>query len=160
MDKIKLICVGKIKETYEKEAVFEYLKRLQPFADILVIEIKEEQIPKNPSHAEIEAALKAEAVKINKETEGYKKIALCIEGKSVSSIDFASILKENSNKGLKTAFIIGSAFGLCEEIKDNADLKISLSKLTFTHRHARILLIEQIYRAYSIINNGKYHKEL
>ena len=159
MLKVKVICIGKLKEKYLREAQAEYLKRLGAFCKAEVIELPEAKLPDNPSEALINDGLKKEAKKILAEIpKGAYVYSLCIEGKSVSSEELASKVEENTGNTSNVVFIIGSSFGLDEEVKRQSSFKLSFSKMTFPHQLARIMLLEQIYRAFSINNNTKYHK--
>ena len=150
---IKIITVGNIKENYLKDAIDEYKKRLSRYTDIEIIEVKDE------SYDDIKKVLYQEASKIEKNI-GEKDyiITLEIEGKEFSSEEFAkkmdNILIENSN----ITFIIGGSYGLDTRIKNKSNLKLSFSKMTFPHQLFRVILLEQIYRAYKINNNESYHK--
>lgn len=150
---IKLITVGQIKEKYLKEAIEEYKKRISKYTNIEIIEVKDEGL------VEEEKAKNKEAEKINKHiSDRNYLITLEIEGQQMTSPDFAkkidNILIENSN----IVFIIGGSYGLSDEIKNKARLHLSFSKMTFPHQLFRVLLLEQIYRAYKINNNESYHK--
>ncbi len=150
---IKLITVGQIKEKYLKEAIEEYKKRISKYTNIEIIEVKDEGL------VEEEKAKNKEAEKINKHiSDRDYLITLEIEGQQMTSPDFAkkidNILIENSN----IVFIIGGSYGLSDEIKNKARLHLSFSKMTFPHQLFRVLLLEQIYRAYKINNNESYHK--
>ena len=160
MTTINLIYVGNIRENYLLAAVAEYEKRLSAYCRLVCTEIKEEKLPDDPSQAQTEAAMKKEGERILAVLpQKSKKIALCVEGKQLSSEEFSSLLKTAENSGFsQISFIIGGAFGLSEEVKKVCDFRLSLSKMTFTHRIARILLLEQIYRAENIAAGGKYHK--
>jgi len=150
MRKINIIYAGgmKTQEKYYHETVNEYIKRLSGDFKIANIEIKEEQ------------TLKAEGKKIlEKINPGAFKVALCVEGKKLSSEDFSSLLySERAINAQSVDFIIGSSRGLSDEVKKAADYLLSLSDMTFTHRLARVMLMEQIYRAYAIATGKKYHK--
>ena len=160
MTTINLIYVGNIRENYLLEAVAEYEKRLSAYCRLVCTEIKEEKLPDDPSQAQTEAAMKKEGERILAVLPRKSmKIALCVEGKQLSSEEFSSLIKNAENSGFsQISFIIGGAFGLSEEVKKVCDFRLSLSKMTFTHRFARILLLEQIYRAENIAAGGKYHK--
>lgn len=145
MIKVNIICMGKMKEEYYKEAVAEYSKRLSRFCKL---EIKEFAEGKN---------LKEEAQTILRVAEGYK-IALCVEGKKLSSEALAEKIKKLCDEGREISFIIGSSCGLDNSVKDAADLKLSFSDLTFPHRLMRVILVEQIYRAFMINYGSEYHK--
>lgn len=160
MTTINLIYVGNIRENYLLAAVAEYEKRLSAYCRLVCTELKEEKLPDEPSQAQTEAAMKKEGERILAVLpQKSKKIALCVEGKQLSSEEFSSLIKTAENSGFsQISFIIGGAFGLSEEVKKVCDFRLSLSKMTFTHRMARILLLEQIYRAENIAAGGKYHK--
>ncbi|MCL2814198.1 MAG: 23S rRNA (pseudouridine(1915)-N(3))-methyltransferase RlmH [Oscillospiraceae bacterium] len=162
MRKINIIYVGGIKagEKYYRETIDEYAKRLSGEFKIADIEIKEEPLPQNPNASEIAACLFAEGKKIlGKAGAGAFKIALCPEGKKLTSEAFASLLyceKTENSKSLD--FIVGSSHGLSGEVKQSADYLLSLSDMTFSHRLARVMLFEQLYRAYAIETGRKYCK--
>ena len=158
---VNLITVGKLKESYLREACAEYKKRLQGFCKINIIELNESRLPDNPSEKEIAAALEneAKAMKSYTDIKGAYNIAMCIEGKQSSSEAFSQKLSEIAVNGKSNiVFIIGSSFGLSDEIKNMSDFKFSMSQMTFPHQMARIMLLEQIYRAFQISSGGKYHK--
>lgn len=160
MIKIKIIALGRLKEKYLREAVEEYSKRLSAYAKLEVIEIEPERLSDNPSDSEIEAALATEAEKILKkiEPESYT-VAMCIEGRQMDSVEFSSLLGDKMDFGTGVFnFIIGSSCGLHNSVKTRADLKFSFSKMTFPHQLFRIMLLEQLYRAFKIRDGGKYHK--
>ena len=157
--KINIICVGKIKEDFFRQAAAEYEKRLSRFCNISIINIPDKSIPENPSKSECEAVLKAEGELILKKLgKSDTVIALCIEGKELSSEELSQKIKEIQNYSSTIDFVIGGSLGLSDEVKKRADLKLSLSAMTFPHNIARIVLEEQIYRAFKINNNENYHK--
>ncbi len=160
MIKISLICLGKLKENYLKDACAEYEKRMGAFGKLTVTELSPAPLPENPSRAQITAALNTEAKLIlSKLPQRSGVVALCIEGKAFSSEAFSEKLQELAVAGDgNVAFIIGSSFGLAEEVKARADLRLSMSPMTFPHQLARVMLLEQIYRAFQISSGGKYHK--
>lgn len=159
MLKIEIIYLGKIKEKYFKEAIEEYVKRTQKFCSIKLTNIKDEKLPDNPSEAQIKAALTKEGKEILKRINGNKFIAMCIEENEISSIELAKKIENYKLNGCnKLIFVIGSSHGLSEEIKQKADFKLSMSKMTFAHRLACTMLCEQIYRAFNILNGTKYNK--
>ncbi|WP_303162446.1 23S rRNA (pseudouridine(1915)-N(3))-methyltransferase RlmH [Ruminococcus champanellensis] len=147
MMQVRLVTVGKLKEQYLREACAEYAKRIGRFAKLQILELEEARLPENPGEKEIAQALEAEASAIEKACAGYV-IALCIEGKQQKSQAFAGLL----------TLVIGSSFGLAERIKRRADLRLSMSEMTFPHQLARVMLLEQLYRAFQIQAGGKYHK--
>ena len=154
---ISLIAIGKIKETYFKESINEYIKRLSSYCSLKIIEISSESIMDEKNY---EKYKQAEAKKIlqylNKSS---YIITLEIEGKQLSSIDFAKKIKQISNEGInELTFIIGGANGLDEIICKESHFKLSFSKMTFTHQMIRVILLEQIYRAFKILNNENYHR--
>lgn len=157
---VNIICVGNLKEKYLKDAVDEYKKRLSAFCKFDIIEIAEQRLSDKPSESEINSALEKEAEKImQKVPKGSAVIPMAIEGKQLSSEKLADTLSDFALKGFSSiSFIIGSSFGLSQNIKSKANLLLSMSKMTFPHQLARVMLCEQIYRAFSIINHTKYHK--
>ena len=157
---ITIICMGKLKEQYLKDASTEYLKRLSAFCSFNIIEIQNQNTPENPSAAQIEQALALEGKKIlEKIPSGSKTLAMCIEGNHMSSEDLSELITDTAvNETSSINFIIGSSFGLSDEVKNRANVKLSMSKMTFPHQLARIMLLEQIYRAFQISSGGKYHK--
>lgn len=159
MIKINLLCVGKLKESYLREACAEYAKRLGAFCSLNLSEIEEERLPEQPSPAQIQAALAAEGRRLlSKATNSYK-IALCIEGKMISSPEFSKMLDNLVVNGHgEFAFFIGSSWGLSEDVKNASQLRISMSPMTFPHQLARVMVLEQVYRAMQISSGGKYHK--
>ena len=157
---IKIIATGSLKEGYLREAVAEYRKRLGAWAKVEEIELKEEKLPENPSQTQIELALQKEAKAIFEKisTKTYV-IAMCVEGKQLSSEELSSKLEEITSSGKsEIAFIIGSSYGLDPSVKSRADFKFSISKLTFPHQLLRVILYETTYRSLSILNGTKYHK--
>ncbi len=157
---IKIICIGKIKEKSISQALEEYVKRLSGFCNIEIIELSESRLTDNPSLKEIEKALSNEAQAILKKLNGNEYVfSLCIEGKQLSSTELADKISQTMLYGKSTiCFIIGSSFGLDEQIKKVCDFKLSFSKMTFPHQLMRLILAEQIYRSFTIINNTEYHK--
>ena len=161
---INFIAMGKLKESWYREACAEYMKRLGAYISPKVIEPSPVDLPQKPSQAQIDAALRQEAAKIREQIKpGSFTVAMCIEGKTISSeqkFDGRIVkLETAAGQGFSTVnFLVGSSFGLDEELKKQADLRLSMSPMTFPHSLARVMLMEQVYRAYSILNNGKYHK--
>lgn len=161
MIKINLICIGKIKEKYFTDAIGEYSKRLGSFCKFRIIELNEEKIRSNtPNNAQIEEVISAEGKRIlQKLASSDYVIAMCIEGKLMSSEELSGVIDRTAISGKSTLdFLIGGSYGLSEEVKRRADLKLSMSRMTFPHQMARMILSEQIYRAFEISANGKYHK--
>ena len=157
MIKIKVVCVGKIKEKYFADAVKEYEKRLSRYCQFQIKELKEENFNDNPTESDVKTIIKKEGESILKEIKG-KVILLDIKGKEYSSVEFSTLIKDFVDKGEEVTFIIGGSYGVSQEVKDKASAKISFSKMTFPHTLFRVMLVEQIYRAYTIINGAKYHK--
>ena len=159
MLKCRLLCVGKLKEHYWREACAEYEKRLRPYCRFSVTELSESRLPGSPSGAQIRQALDREAAGILSAAGGSALVALCIEGDPVSSERLADLLRTAAARGTsEIGFVIGSSYGLSERVKQKADFRLSLSALTFPHQLARVMLCEQIYRAFQINGNRKYHK--
>ncbi len=157
---IRLICVGKLKERFYAEAVAEYEKRLNTFCRLELIELPEERLGERPSAAEIEAALEKEAQQIEKKLlKDGKLICLCVEGEQLDSESFAGLLVRAENSGKpRISFVIGGSFGLASGLKAKADYRMSMSKMTFPHHLARVMLAEQIYRGFQIKEGTRYHK--
>lgn len=159
MRNIRLITVGKLKESYLSQGCAEYLKRLSAYAKVQVIELDETRLPERPSQAQIDAALAAESEKILDKAKGSAVIALCVEGDLLSSEQLAAKLDALEVQGNSAiSLVIGSSFGLDETVKKAAVLRLSFSRMTFPHQLMRLMLCEQLYRACSISAGGKYHK--
>lgn len=156
MIKINLITVGDIKEKYLKDAINEYLKRLSKFAKVSIIEIKE-NAPKTNNPNDIEQNLKKDANLILKHIKGYP-IALDVLGKMITSEEFSKKIDKLSLTTSEISFIIGASNGIHSSIKDICKEAISFSKMTFPHQLMRVIFLEQLYRAFTIINNISYHK--
>ena len=155
MHRIKIICFGKLKEPHWRAACAEYEKRLQTVCKLEIIELAPAWLSENPSQAQIAQALAQEAqLALQKISKGAAPAALCVEGDCLSSEKFAAWLEGQS----ETVLLIGSSFGLDDTLKKQAQLKLSLSNMTFPHQLARVMLLEQIYRASQIQSGGKYHK--
>ncbi len=157
---IRLICVGRLKEKFYIDAAGEYLKRLSAYCKIDTEELPVFRLPKRPSPAEIGSALKAEAAAVEEKLlKNSSVIALCIEGEQTDSDGLARLLQDMATGGAgRLSFVIGGSYGLHPDIKKRAAVKLSLSKMTFPHHLARIMLLEQIYRGFKILEGGKYHK--
>ena len=160
MLRIDLLVVGKLKEHYWRRACEEYTKRLGAFAKVQILELPEARVPQNPSEAQIAAALKEEGQAILAKIAPQSFVtAMCIEGQMLSSEQLAQQIARQSVQGSgQFAFIIGGSWGLDGAVKARADLKLSMSRMTFPHQLARVMLLEQIYRACAINNHTKYHK--
>lgn len=155
--KIKIIALGKIKETFLKDGIEEFLKRLRPYTPVELVELQPIEIKDENLTSKI---LEEEANKIlaNIKQDSYV-ITLEILGKQLSSEEFASKISEVTNSGIsELVFVIGSSCGLSPKVSQRADFKLSISKMTFLHQFARLLLVEQIYRAFKILNHETYHK--
>ena len=156
MFKINIVCTGSLKEKFFISAQEEYLKRLQKFCDVKIYEFAEEKLSQNPSASEIEKALDREYEKYFPALKG--KIVVCaVEGKEFSSEQFSLLLKKYFDETGVVTFLLGSSYGLSSKAKTNANL-LSFSPMTLPHHLARIVLEEQIYRAFSIISGSAYHK--
>ena len=161
MLKINIICIGKIKESYFTDAINEYAKRLSAFCKFQIVELAEERIRSNtPNASQINEVLTAEGKRILQKISPSDYVAaMCIEGKQLSSEELSKTLDNVAVVGKSTVdFIIGGSYGLSDEVKRRADLRLSMSKMTFPHQLARVILSEQIYRAFEISSGGKYHK--
>ena len=156
---ITILAVGKLKDEWLHSAVAEYQKRASAYFKLKIEEIPQAKLPQNPSDALVAAALEREAGEILKRIPPRAWVgALCLEGDSVSSAGLAKKLERISAETSHAVFIIGSSHGLADTVKIAAKDKISMSAMTFSHRLARVMLCEQIYRAGSILAGGKYHK--
>ena len=157
---ITIIAIGKLKEQYLRDASAEYQKRLSASCKLNIIELTPEKLSDNPSAKEIENALNSEAKKIiEKIPKGAKVYSMCIEGKQRSSEELSREIDDLALEGASNiVFIIGGSFGLSDEVKRLSAYKLSMSKMTFPHQIARIMLLEQIYRAMQISLGTKYHK--
>lgn len=159
MINLKIIALGNIKEQYLRDAAAEYVKRLGAFAKVELCELKEARLPDNPSQSHIDAALEDEAQRILAAIPPRSHvIALAIEGKQMSSEDFASHIESVTQTSSTLCLIIGSSHGLSAKVKNAADYKLSVSKMTFPHQLFRVMLLESVYRAFNIIKGTKYHK--
>lgn len=155
-----VLCMGRLREGYLREASAEYKKRLGAFCKINEIELAPARLSEKPSPSEISAALKEEEKRlISKIPDGARVYSLCIEGRQLSSEALSTEIEQCALRGNGNfCFIIGSSYGLSEGIKKLSNERISMSAMTFPHQLARIMLLEQLYRALSISGNGKYHK--
>ena len=156
---VKIITVGTLKEAYLRDAVAEYSKRLSAFCKLSIVQLKESKLTDSPSDKEIAAALDSEAKSILAEVSPRSyKIAMCVEGKQMPSEKLAQTLERIAGEASEVCFMIGSSFGLSDKVKSAADMKLSVSELTFPHQLLRVMLLESIYRAFSITAGTKYHK--
>lgn len=160
MQKVTVLCVGKLKEKFYIDAAAEYAKRLSRFCKLELVELPEERLPEDPSPAQIEAALLKEAAAIRaKLPAGASLIALCVEGDLRPSEALARQMAAWASQGVgQLVFLIGGSFGLHPSIKGSAKLRLSMSPMTFPHHLARVMVLEQIYRAYQINAGTRYHK--
>lgn len=160
MLRVNIVCVGKLKEKYLKDACAEYSKRLKSFCKFDIIEVDEEKITDSPNTSQIENILSCEGKRIlSKIDKGTEVVAMCIEGKQKSSAELSAFFDNVALQGVSTVtFVIGGSWGLSEEVKERAGLRLSMSKMTFPHQLARVMLCEQIYRGFSILAGTKYHK--
>ncbi len=155
MRKVTVLCVGRLKEPFYEAAAAEYVKRLGRFCKLEIVELAEQRLPENPSPAEVARGLAKEAEAIRtKLPPAATVVALCVEGRMKSSEELAQLLEGSE----QLACIIGGSFGLDPSIKAAAQLRLSMSPMTFPHHLARVMLLEQIYRGFQINGGGKYHK--
>ena len=158
--KIKIYAIGKIKEDYLKLGINDYLKKIKPYCQIEIVEVNDEPIPNNPNPSEIEIAKNKEGEKVLqllKQNEYL--IGLDLNKKELESPLFAEYLdKKLELSGSNLSFVIGGSYGLSDELKKRCNDSISLSKMTFLHQMTRLILLEQIYRAFKILRNETYHK--
>ena len=157
--KISIACAGKIKEKYLREGIAEFVKRLKPFCQLEFLEITEEKMKDNPSAAEKAAVLKAEGERLLKKiSPSSYLVVLDVIGRPISSEELSQKMDALALRGQShITFLIGGAFGLSDEVRQRADERISFSRMTFTHQMIRLLLVEQIYRAFKISRGEKYH---
>ena len=159
MIQLTVITVGGLKEAYWRDAVAEYEKRLSAFAKVSMVQLKETKLPDAPSEGEIRAALADEGKRILAAVPSRAyRIALCVEGKQFSSEALAKKLEGVTAENGSLCLMIGSSHGLSDEVKASADLRLSVSELTFPHQMMRPLLLEVLYRCFSIIKGTRYHK--
>ena len=157
---VKFICVGRMREKFYIDAFSEYTKRLQSLCKFEIVEHNEQRLSENPSDKEIKAALDKEAQDIIKAipSDAYV-VAMCVEGKQMPSEGMGELIAARENSGKpKLCFVIGGSFGLADSVKQRADMKLSMSKMTFPHHLARVMLIEQLYRGFKINEGSRYHK--
>ncbi len=157
---VHIIAVGRLKDAWMRGGCAEYLKRLGLWSNASVTEVDECRIAENPSPAQVAECVEKEGGRIlEKIPKGALVVAMCIEGKLLSSDKLAQFLSKAAVEGASTvAFVIGGSYGLSEKVKQAASLRLSMSPMTFPHQLARVMLLEQIYRALSINANAKYHK--
>ena len=157
---ITLICMGKLKEKFYLSAAAEYEKRLKGYCSFKILELPEHRLPENPSPAEIQAGLEKEAdLILSKLPKGAWFCVFTPEGKIISSEDLAEKMRDVKNSGKGSAcFLMGSSFGIAPRVKSRADFRLSMGPMTFPHHLARIMVLEQLYRAEAIQAGSKYHK--
>lgn len=157
---VTLLCVGKMKEKHYVSAFEEYRKRLGAFCKFNLIEIPEQRLSDRPSEKEIDAALLKEGEELLRRVpKGSAVITLCVEGKGMTSPALADYLNRLTVSGVShICFVVGGSFGLHESVKQRSELRLSMSEMTFPHHLARVMLMEQIYRAFTIQNGSQYHK--
>lgn len=159
MIRVKIIALGKLKEKYLRDAADEYAKRLSKYCNFEIIEINPEKLQDNPSDREILSALAKEKEAILKKIpQNAYTVALCVEGKQCDSVKFSRLFTDYTDFDGGICFIIGSSYGLSDDIKKIAKQKLSVSEMTFPHQLFRVMLFEQIYRGFKIIEGGTYHK--
>ena len=157
---IHIVCVGKCRERFWKEAVAEYSKRLSRFCKLTVTELADEKIPDNAGPAAEVAVLEKEGERIlSALRQNEFVVTLCVEGRQKDSVRFAEFIRENALAGKSNlAFVIGGSLGLAEAVKQRSGLRLSFSEMTFPHQLMRVVLLEQLYRAFKINANETYHK--
>ena len=156
---IQILCVGKLKEAFYIAGAAEYQKRLSPYCKLEITEVPEARRASNPSPGEIRAALEKEAAAIREKLiKGATVVALCIEGKQTDSPGLARLLEQAAGTSSRLSFLIGGSDGLHDSIKAMADIRLSMSPMTFPHHLARVMLLEQIYRGFKINEGSRYHK--
>ncbi len=160
MQRVTVICVGKLKERFYMDAAAEYGKRLGRHCRLELVELPEQRLPEDPSQGQIDAALEREAAAIREKLpKGGALIALCVEGKLMSSQALADrLMRFGLDGSSQLTFLIGGSFGLHQSLKDQSDLRLSMSPMTFPHHLARVMLLEQLYRSYQILEGTRYHK--
>lgn len=158
--KIRIICIGKLKEKYWTAAVAEYSKRIGSYAALEIVELKESKLPANPSPADETNVLTREGKKIlSRIKDNDYVIAMEVEGQQLDSVELSGKLQRIFDTGSSTIdFIIGGSLGLSDKVKRRVDYGMSFSMLTFPHQLARVMLLEQVYRAFKISNGETYHK--
>lgn len=157
---VKLICVGKMRERFFIDAFAEYAKRLQAYCKFECAELTEQRLSDNPSQNEIAAALARETADIGRNIppDAYV-VAMCVEGRQMKSEGMGDLIAARADSGKpKLCFVVGGSFGLDESVKRRADMRLSMSEMTFPHHLARVMLAEQIYRGFKINEGSKYHK--
>ncbi len=157
--KIVVVCVGKIKEKYFRDAVSEYSKRLGKYVNLEIIEAADEKAPENLSGAEEEIVKGKEGERVLRALKGGYTVVLAIGGKKMTSVEFSDFIRKSMVRGISQInFVIGGSLGLSKSVLESADILLSFSDMTFPHQLMRVILLEQIYRAQRIMKNEPYHK--
>ena len=157
--KITILCAGRLKESYLRGAVEEYTKRMKPLCRLSVIELQEERVGENPSAAELQRTVEAESARImQKLGKSDYVVAMCVEGRNISSEELSAKIESIQQQAGTVDFIIGGSWGLSDALKARADFRLSMGKMTFPHQLFRVMLLEQLYRAFQISRGTKYHK--
>ena len=158
--KIRIIAVGKIKENYLKEGINEYLTRLSPYAKTEIIEVMDSKVKDNPNDFDILKVINEEGERILSKIKNTDYVInLDLNKKEFDSMEFSKFIQDKMvEAGASLTFVIGGSYGLSNEVKQRANFSISLSKMTFLHQMTRLILLEQIYRGFKILNNETYHK--
>ena len=156
---VRIVCVGKIKDSFNKQGIDEYKKRLSRYIKLDIVEVDDAKIKDNASLKEEEIVKKEEGIRILKQVKDNEyMILLDLHGKEIVSVEFSKIIDSTSIRFSTITFVIGGSLGLSEEVIKRANYRLCLSKMTFTHQMTRVILLEQIYRAFKILNNEVYHK--
>ena len=157
--KIKVYCIGKIKEQYLKDGINEYIKRISPYANVEIIEVQDSKVKDNPNDFDINKAKNEEGERVLKLIKNDYLVGLDMNKKEFISEEFAEFLQSKLEEGGSSlSFVIGGSYGLSDDLKKRCNTSISLSKMTFLHQMTRLILLEQIYRGFKILNNETYHK--
>ena len=157
--KIKIYAIGKIKEQYLKDGISEYLKRISPYASIEIVEVQDSKVKDNPNSSDIKKAKDEEGERVLKLIKNDYLVGLDMNKKEYLSEEFAEFINNKIVEGGSSiSFVIGGSYGLSDALKVRCNSSISLSKMTFLHQMTRLILLEQIYRAFKILNNETYHK--
>ena len=157
--KIRVYCIGKIKEQYLKDGINEYIKRISAYANIEIVEVADSKVKDNPNESDITKAKNEEGERVLKLIKNDYLIGLDLNKKEPTSEEFAEFLQSKLVEGgSNISFVIGGSYGLSDALKARCNTSISLSKLTFLHQMTRLILLEQIYRSFKILNNETYHK--
>lgn len=157
--KIKIYCIGKLKEQYLKDGINEYIKRISPYSSVEIIEVMDSKIKDNPNSFDIFKAKNEEGQRVLKLLKNDYLIGLDLNKKEMTSEEFADFINNKMVEGGSSiSFVIGGSYGLSDELKSRCNTFITLSKLTFLHQMTRLILLEQIYRSFKILNNETYHK--